>query len=83
MWGYVTAEMLVQVLKQWDDLTRENVLCQAANLRGPAIPMLLPGIRVSTSPSDYHPIKQLQLMKFDGKQWARFGGVLGEETRGK
>jgi branched-chain amino acid transport system substrate-binding protein len=84
VWGYVTAEMLVQVLRQCaDDLTRENALRQAANLRGPEIRMLLPGVRVSTSPTDYHPIKQVQLMKFDGKQWARFGGVLGEETAGK
>jgi branched-chain amino acid transport system substrate-binding protein len=46
---------------------------QAANLKD----LLLPGIKINTSPTDYYPIKQVQLMKFDGKQWVRFGEVLG------
>ena len=60
-----------------DELTRENVMRQAASLKELQLPMLLPGIKLNTSPTDYYPIKQVQLMKFDGKQWVRFGGVLG------
>jgi branched-chain amino acid transport system substrate-binding protein len=59
------------------DLTRENVMRQAANLKELQLPMLLPGIKINTSPTDYFPIKQVQLMKFDGRQWVRFGEVLG------
>jgi branched-chain amino acid transport system substrate-binding protein len=69
--------VLVQVLKQCgDDLSRENILKQATNLHDLALPMLLPGIRVSTSPTDYYPVKQMQLMRWDGKHWVRFGEVL-------
>jgi branched-chain amino acid transport system substrate-binding protein len=78
VWGYSQAQTIEQVLKQCgDDLTRENVMRQAANLKDLQLPMLLPGIKVNTSPTDYYPIKQVQLMKFDGKQWVRFGEVLG------
>ncbi len=69
--------VLVQVLKQCgDDLSRENILKQATNLHDLALPMLLPGITVSTSPTDYYPVKRMQLMRWDGKQWVRFGEVL-------
>jgi hypothetical protein len=62
----------VQVLKQCgDDLTRENVMRQAANLKDVELPMLLPGIKLNTSPTDYTPIKQMQLRRFDGKTWVR------------
>jgi branched-chain amino acid transport system substrate-binding protein len=78
VWVYSQAQTMAQVLKQCgDDLTRENVMRQAANLEDLQLPMLLPGIRINTSPTDYYPIKQVQLMKFDGKQWVRFGEVLG------
>jgi branched-chain amino acid transport system substrate-binding protein len=78
VWAYSQAQTMVQVLKQCgDDLTRENVMRQAANLEDLQLPMLLPGIKINTSPTDYYPIKQIQLMKFDGKQWVRFGEVLG------
>ena len=70
--GYVSAQAVVQVLRQCgDDLTRENVMRQAANLKGVELPMLLPGIRLNTSPTDYTPIKQMNLRRFDGKSWAR------------
>jgi branched-chain amino acid transport system substrate-binding protein len=79
VWAYSQAQTMEQVLKQCgDDLTRENVIRQAANLKELQLPMLLPGIKLSTSPTDYYPIKQVQLMKFDGKQWVRFGEVLGK-----
>jgi len=78
VWGYSQAQTMGQVLKQCgDDLTRENVIKQAANLKELQLPMLLPGIKINTSPTDYFPIEQVQLMKFDGKQWVRFGEIMG------
>ena len=69
---------MVQVLKQCgDDLTRENVMKQAANLKNFKLPLLLPGITINTSPTDFSPIEQAQLAKFDGKQWVLFGEVIG------
>ena len=77
-YGYSTAQTLVQVLKQCgDDLTRENVMTQAANLKNFDLPLLLPGIRINTSPTDYRVIRQVQLQRFDGKEWVRFGDVIG------
>ena len=49
---------------------------QATNLRDLELPMLLPGIKVNTSPTDYYPVQQLQLMRFDGKRWVRFGDLV-------
>jgi len=78
VYGYANAELLVHVLKQCgDDLTRENVMKQAASLKNLDLPMLLPGVRINTSATDYDPVKQLQLMRFDGKEWVRFGEVIG------
>ena len=78
VYGYAAAQTLVQVLKQCgDDLTRENVMRQAANLKDLQIDILLPGVKINTSPSDYAPIESMQLMRFDGQQWVRFGEVLG------
>jgi branched-chain amino acid transport system substrate-binding protein len=80
VYGYTVAQTLVQVLKQCgDDLTRESVMKQAANLKQLVLPMLLPGMKISTSPSDFAPIKQMQLMKFNGKNWELFGPVLSGE----
>jgi branched-chain amino acid transport system substrate-binding protein len=77
VFGYNEAATVVQVLKQCgDDLTRENVMKQAANLRDFAPPMLLPGIKINTSPTDFYPIKQEQLERFNGKSWELFGNVL-------
>jgi branched-chain amino acid transport system substrate-binding protein len=76
LYGYAMAQTLVQVLKQCgDDLTRENVMRQAANLNMP-IGVFYPGIRVMTSPTDFSPIKQMQLERFDGKTWGEFGKVM-------
>jgi len=78
VFGYSVAQTLVQVLRQCgDNLTRENVMKQAANLKDLQLPMLLPGILINTSPDDYAPIQSEQLIRFDGKQWVRFGEVLG------
>ncbi len=79
VFGYLAAQTLVQVLKQCgDELTRENVMRQAANLRDLALPMFLPGIKINTSPTDFYPVDQIQLARFDGKRWVLFGEVLGK-----
>ena len=75
--AYTASQLMVQVLKQCgDDLTRENVMRQAANLRHLALPMLLPGITVNTSPIDFYPIKEERMARFDGQHWVLFGPVL-------
>lgn len=77
VYGYVIAEAMVQVLKQCgDDLSRENIMRQAANLKGVQLPMLLPGVVMNTSASDYAPLEQMQLMRFTNGKWERFGDVL-------
>ena len=77
-YGYTAAQLLVQVLKQCgDDLTRENVMKQAASLKDVALPLFLPGIKVNTSPTDYFTFQQLRLAKFDGKEWVLFGDLIG------
>ena len=77
VYGYSIAETTVQVLKQCgDDLTRENVMKQAANLHGLELPMLLPGIVINTSPTDFALIKQAQMRRFDGERYVPFGPVL-------
>jgi ABC-type branched-subunit amino acid transport system substrate-binding protein len=75
--GYYHAAMVVALLQQCgEDLTRENLLRQATHLKDVAVPMLLPGIRLNTSPEDYSPIKQMRLQRFDGTQWVSIGGVV-------
>jgi branched-chain amino acid transport system substrate-binding protein len=75
--GYSYAQTLAFVLKACgDNLTRENVMKEAANLHNFAVPMLLPGITISTSPTDFAPVKQMQLEKFDGSTWKLFGNVI-------
>ena len=77
--GYSYSQALVEILKRCgDDLTRENVMKQATNLKNVELPMFLPGIKITTSPTDYRIIRQLQLMRFDGKQWVLFGDVIGD-----
>jgi branched-chain amino acid transport system substrate-binding protein len=78
VYGYSVAQTLVQVLRQCgDDLTRENIMKQAASL-DMAVPMLLPGIRIHTGANDFFPVKQMRLARFEGKQWVLFGEVIGE-----
>ena len=78
--GYNSAATLVQVLKQaGSDLSRENIMRQATNLRDLMLPMLLPGIEINTSPTDYYAVQQLQMMRFDGKRWVRFGDLVYDE----
>jgi ABC-type branched-subunit amino acid transport system substrate-binding protein len=81
--GFAVAQTLVQVLKQCgDDLTRENVMKQAANLKDFRTEMLLPGITINTSPTDFAPIDQLQLMRFKGEKWEMFGDVVSGDVGG-
>ena len=81
--GYGVAQTLVQVLKQCgDDLTRENIMKQAANVKGFRTEVLLPGITVDTSPTDFAPISQLQLMRFKGDKWELFGDVISGDVGG-
>jgi len=77
--GQIIAAAMIQVLTQCgDSLTRENVMRQAESLRNFTHPLLLPGIKVNTGPADHYPIEQVQLQRFDGQKWVRFGDVLGE-----
>jgi branched-chain amino acid transport system substrate-binding protein len=79
VYGYAVAQTLVQVLKRCgDNLTRENVMKQAASINGLEINALLPGVKINTSPSDYAPIESVQLQRFDGQHWVRFGELMGE-----
>ena len=79
-YGYAVAQTLVQVLKQCgDNLTRENVMKQAANLKNLELGMLLPGIKINTGPKDYFPVEQNQMMRFNGERWEFFGPILSGE----
>jgi branched-chain amino acid transport system substrate-binding protein len=76
-YGMMSAMTMVQVLKQCgNDLSRENIMKEAANLKDLELPMLLPGIKVNTSPDNFAPIKQMQLQRFTGTSWELFGDVL-------
>jgi branched-chain amino acid transport system substrate-binding protein len=76
--GYAVAQTMMQVLKQCgDNLTRENVMKQAASLKDLQLGLLLPGVKISTGPADFAPIEAMQLSRFDGKQWDRYGGIYG------
>ncbi|MEO5844505.1 MAG: ABC transporter substrate-binding protein [Caldimonas sp.] len=82
VYAYTVAQTLVQVLKQCgDNLTRENVMKQAASLRDFAPDTLLPGIKINTGPKDFAPIEGVQLARFDGKSWVRFGNVISADAR--
>jgi len=79
VYGYSMAQTVVQVLKQCgDELTHDNVMRQAANLRAFELPMLLPGIKISTSPTDYFPIKQMQMARFNGEAWVLMGDLINQ-----
>ena len=77
VYGYGAAQTMVQVLMQCgDDLTRANVMKQAASLKDFAPDTLLPGITINTSATDFAPIKQLQMMRFKGEKWQLFGDII-------
>ena len=77
--GYGLAQAMLYILKQCGgNLTRDNVMYQATHMHEVEFPMLLPGIKVNTSPTNYRGFNQLQLEKFDGKRWVPFGEIIGE-----
>src|SRR2546426_971096 len=83
VYGYLTAQTLIAVLKQsGDNLTRENVMRQAANLKSLELDMLLPGNRINTGPNDFAPIKQMQMERFNGERWELFGPLMSGEVGG-
>jgi branched-chain amino acid transport system substrate-binding protein len=77
VFAYGVSKTMLQVLKQCDgDFSRENIMKQAANLHDFEVPTLLPGIKVNTSPTNFHPIRAMQLEKWDGKTWKLFGDII-------
>ncbi|MDH4173737.1 MAG: ABC transporter substrate-binding protein [Betaproteobacteria bacterium] len=79
MYGYTVAQTLHQVLKQaGDNLTRANIMKQAASLKGYRSETMLPGIRITTDAGDFAPIESEQLIRFDGQKWQRFGPIIGK-----
>ena len=83
VFGYGQAQTMVQVLKQaGDNLTRENIMKQAASLKDFAPDTLLPGVKINTSATDFYPIEQLQMMQFKGQKWDLFGPVISGEIGG-
>jgi branched-chain amino acid transport system substrate-binding protein len=84
VYGYAVAQTLVQILQQCgDNLTRENVMKQAANLRNLKLGMLLPGITINTSPTDFYPIEQMQMQRFTGERWESLGPIISGEITAK
>jgi branched-chain amino acid transport system substrate-binding protein len=83
MYGYIVAQGLVHVLKACgDNLTRENIMKQAASIKDFEPAGLLPGVKVNTSATDFAPLSQLQLIRFKGEHWERFGDVLSGDVGG-
>jgi branched-chain amino acid transport system substrate-binding protein len=81
LYGYLAAQIMTQILKQCgNDLTRENVMRQAANLKNFRLPLLLPGMALNTGPSDFFPVQQAQLQKFTGTQWQLFGELMSTDA---
>ena len=77
VYGYTAARVMAQVLQQCGaDASRENIMRQAANLKDVEIPTLLPGIKLNSSPTNYRPIRQMQLQRFNGQTYDRFGSLM-------
>jgi branched-chain amino acid transport system substrate-binding protein len=80
-YAYAVTSTLVEVLKKaGDNLTRENVMKQAASLKGVEIPLLVPGIKVNTSATDFYPIQSVQMSRFKGETFELFGNILSAEA---
>ncbi len=83
IYGYAVAQTMVHVLKQCgDNLTRANLMKQAASLRNYSVAGLLPGIEINTGPTDFAPVSQLQLMRLKGDTWERFGDIISGDVSG-
>ena len=82
VYGYAVAHTLIEVLKRCgDNLSRENVMKHAASLQGFEAPMLLPGIKINTSATDFYPIQAVQLARFKGETWSLFGNIMASESK--
>ncbi len=80
--GYAFAYAMAEVLKRCgDDLTRENVMRQAANLKDLEVPLLVPGSKVNTSPTDFYPVKALQMSRMEGGHWIAFGELMSRNDK--
>ncbi len=80
-YAYAVTSTVVEVLKRaGDNLTRENVMKQAASLKGVEIPLLLPGIKINTSATDFYPIQSVRLARFKGETFELFGDILSGEA---
>jgi hypothetical protein len=83
IYGYSVSQTLVHVLKQCgDNLTRENVMKRAASIKDLELGGLWPGVKVNTSATDFAPLSQLQLMRFKGDTWERFGDIISADVGG-
>lgn len=81
--GYTTIQIVAKILERCgNELTRENLLKQATNLRGLAMPMLIDGITIQTSPESYAAIEQTRFARFDGQRWVLFGDLIGKKAAG-
>jgi branched-chain amino acid transport system substrate-binding protein len=81
VYAYAVTSTLAEVIKRaGDNLTRENIMKQAASLKGVEVPLLLPGIKINTSPTDFYPIQAVQLSRLKGEVFERFGDVLSNEA---
>ena len=75
--GYSAVELMVHVLRQCgDDISRENVMQQAANVKNLKLDLLLPGLSINTSRSDYRVVKEFRMMRFNGERWEPFGPIM-------
>jgi branched-chain amino acid transport system substrate-binding protein len=80
-YGYAVSSTLAEVLKRaGDNLTRENVMKQAASMKNLEVPLLIPGIKINTSATDFYPIQSVRLQRFEGATWHLFGDVLSNEA---
>ena len=78
VYAYSVAALMHQVLKQCGtDFSRENIMKQASNIQPTTLPLLLPGMQAATTPTDFRPLKQLQLMRWKTNTWERFGEIIG------
>ena len=82
VYGYAVSATMHETLKRCgDELTRANLMKQAASFKDVAVPMLLPGIKINTSPTDFYPIQAVRLQRFKGESWELFGDVIANESQ--
>ncbi len=80
-YAYAVAATMQEVLKRCgNELTRENLMKQVASMKDVEIPLLLPGIKLNTSATDFYPIQSMQLQRFEGDTWKLFGNVISSEA---